>query len=159
MVNEIARKVFVAARHLPGSEAAYAWRHSHLASDCLDLVRPWRDELAVVSSKPVGGYERPVYRYPATLDLSVIVPAYNTEGFVSTCLEPVLSQEFDGSMEVVVVDDGSTDGTGAVIEGIAARDTRVVALRQENRGLSGARNTGIDIARGGALCLSTPTTC
>ena len=80
-------------------------------------------------------------------EISVIIPVYNTEQFLGDCLNSVLAQTFS-DFEVIVVDDGSTDKSGAVIEEFAKKDSRIVTLRQENKGLSEARNAGLNIVRG-----------
>ena len=79
--------------------------------------------------------------------LSVVIPVYNVERYLGECLDSVLAQTF-GDYEVIVVDDGSTDGSAAVAEEYVARDERIRLVRQENGGLSKARNTGIDVATG-----------
>lgn len=81
-------------------------------------------------------------------DLSVIVPTYNNEKYVCGCVESVLSQETAFSFEVIVINDGSTDGSRDLLEGSFGKDPRVRLVHQKNKGLSGARNTGIDLARG-----------
>jgi hypothetical protein len=73
--------------------------------------------------------------------ISVIVPVYNVEPFLATTLESVISQTLT-DLEVIVVDDGSTDGSRAIAEAFAARDPRITLIHQANQGLSGARNTG-----------------
>lgn len=79
--------------------------------------------------------------------VSVIIPAYNASGFLPATLRSVLSQDYP-NFEVWVVDDGSTDGTAAIVERFAARDERVNLLRQQNAGVAAARNFGIRAARG-----------
>ncbi|MFG3494460.1 CDP-glycerol glycerophosphotransferase family protein [Streptomyces sp. NPDC047928] len=79
---------------------------------------------------------------------SVIVPAYKVQAYLHECLESVLRQSFD-DLELIVVDDCSPDGGGAVIDEFAARDRRVVALHlPENHGLGPARNVGLARATG-----------
>ena len=82
--------------------------------------------------------------------LSVVVPAYNVEEYVEECLRSILSQSY-ADLEVVVVDDGSTDSTAAIVAGLAATDSRVRLHRQANAGLGATRNVGIDLARGDLL--------
>lgn len=76
-------------------------------------------------------------------DIGVIIPAYNAARFVGATLEGVLRQTYQDWV-CIVVDDGSTDETRAVIEGYGRRDARIQILVQENRGLSGARNAGME---------------
>ena len=79
--------------------------------------------------------------------ISVVVPIYNVERYLEPCLESIATQTFE-DLEVVMVDDGSTDGSAAIAEAFAARDPRFRLLAQPNAGLSAARNTGIDAAAG-----------
>jgi glycosyltransferase involved in cell wall biosynthesis len=82
--------------------------------------------------------------------VSVVIPAYNVERWLGGTMQSVLSQTYQ-DLEIIVVDDGSTDRTAQVVEAI--KDERVSCIRQENRGLSGARNTGILAARGRYVAL------
>lgn len=82
--------------------------------------------------------------------ISVIIPAYNSEGYLKRCVASVLRQTL-GDFEVVIVDDGSCDGTGALCDDLASQCARVRAVHRENGGLSAARNTGIENARGNLL--------
>ena len=79
--------------------------------------------------------------------ISVIVPVYNTEKLVGRCLRSIVGQTFE-DFEVLVIDDGSTDGTGEVIGQFAAADQRVRCLSTANSGVSAARNLGLDNAEG-----------
>lgn len=79
--------------------------------------------------------------------VSVIVPLYNVAPYLPACLDGLLTQTHRG-LEVVLVDDGSTDGSGAVCDAYAARDGRVRVLHQHNAGVAAARNAGLDQARG-----------
>ncbi|WP_404949428.1 bifunctional glycosyltransferase family 2 protein/CDP-glycerol:glycerophosphate glycerophosphotransferase [Streptomyces sp. ARC14] len=74
--------------------------------------------------------------------LSVVIPVHNVEDYLEDCLRSVAEQSLD-AIEVVMVDDGSTDGSPAIAEEFAARDSRFRLVRQENAGLSAARNTGV----------------
>ena len=80
-------------------------------------------------------------------EVSVIIPVYNTEQFLGDCLDSVLAQTFT-DFEAIVIDDGSTDNSRDIIEAFAKKDSRIVCIHQENRGLSEARNAGLDIAKG-----------
>lgn len=80
--------------------------------------------------------------------ISVIVPVYNVEGYVQPCLDALLAQTWP-KLELVLIDDASTDGSGDVCEACAARDSRVRVVRfPENRGPSAARNEGVRRASG-----------
>ncbi|MFD3972035.1 CDP-glycerol glycerophosphotransferase family protein [Streptomyces cyaneofuscatus] len=74
--------------------------------------------------------------------LSVVIPVHNIEDYLEDCLRSVAEQSLD-AIEVVMVDDGSTDGSAAIAEDFAARDHRFRLVRQENAGLSAARNAGV----------------
>lgn len=78
--------------------------------------------------------------------LTVIVPVYKVEDTLDRCLRSVLNQRTD--MEVILVDDGSPDRCPALCDEWARRDTRVRVIHQANKGLSEARNTGLDAAKG-----------
>ncbi|BAK35595.1 putative glycosyltransferase/ glycerophosphotransferase [Microlunatus phosphovorus NM-1] len=78
--------------------------------------------------------------------LSVVVPVYNVEDYLGECLDSVLAQTLQ-RMQIILVDDGSTDGSAAIMAEYAARDRRIVIVRQANAGLGAARNAGITAAR------------
>lgn len=79
--------------------------------------------------------------------ISVIIPVYNVAEYLEACLDSIIGQTYE-HLEILVVDDGSTDGSATVCDGYGAKDARVKVIHQENRGLSGARNTGLDHAQG-----------
>jgi glycosyltransferase involved in cell wall biosynthesis len=79
--------------------------------------------------------------------ISVVVPVYDVEDYLAECLDSVAAQTVR-DLEVVMVDDGSTDGSAAIAERYAARDPRFRLVSQANGGLSKARNTGIEVASG-----------
>ena len=79
-------------------------------------------------------------------ELDIIIPAYNAEKYLRECMDSVLNQQTQYSFRVLAIDDGSTDETGAILDEYAARDSRVNVIHQENRGHSGARNAGLEIA-------------
>jgi glycosyltransferase involved in cell wall biosynthesis len=84
--------------------------------------------------------------------VSVIMPAYDVEPYVGDAVASVLAQTV-ADFEVIVVDDGSKDGTADVVAQLAARDSRVRLVQQPNRGLAGARNTAMRMARGDVFAL------
>lgn len=73
--------------------------------------------------------------------ISVIMPVYNSDRYVRSAIESVITQDFD-SFELILVDDGSTDSSGAVCDEYAAKDNRVKVIHQKNAGTSAARNAG-----------------
>ena len=79
--------------------------------------------------------------------LSVIVPVYNSKEHLSRCLDSILSQSFS-DFELLLVDDGSKDGSGAVCDAYSEKDSRVRVFHKENGGVSSARNVGIENADG-----------
>lgn len=82
--------------------------------------------------------------------ISVIVPVYNVEPYVSRCLESIKNQSFT-DLEIILVDDGSTDNSGKICDEYAAEDKRIKVFHTLNRGLSAARNYGIKYASGDYL--------
>lgn len=82
-----------------------------------------------------------------TFDVSVVIPVYNDEQFIEECLESVLRQSRDYRIEIICVDDGSTDRTPAILDRYAA-ERGVQVIHQENAGISAARNAGIERSRG-----------
>lgn len=104
--------------------------------------------LSCLSKRPVGGFPEGGFLYDATLELTVVVPAYNAQNYIDDCLLSVTRQEGVQSLEIIVVDDGSTDDTNNKLLAWCEKDSRIRLITQENRGHSGARNTGILNARG-----------
>lgn len=81
------------------------------------------------------------------MKLSIIIPVYNVENYLKTCLDAVTHQRFQ-DFEVILVNDGSTDGSPAICDEAAKQDERIHVLHQKNGGLSAARNAGLDLAKG-----------
>ena len=79
--------------------------------------------------------------------ISVIIPVYNTEKYLRCCIDSVLAQTYK-DFELLLIDDGSTDSSGAICDEYAEKDTRVRVFHKENGGVSSARNLGLDNARG-----------
>ena len=79
--------------------------------------------------------------------ISVIVPVYRVEEYLERCVKSILSQTYK-NLEVILVDDGSPDQCPAICDACAEKDARVKVIHQENKGLSGARNAGINAASG-----------
>lgn len=79
--------------------------------------------------------------------ISVIIPVYNVEKYLSQCIESVINQTYK-NFEVILVDDGSIDGSGALCDKYAEKDSRIRVIHKENAGVSAARNDGIDQSSG-----------
>ena len=87
------------------------------------------------------------FKATTPIKVSVIIPVYNSQEFISDCLQQVLAQSLQ-EIEIVCVDDGSTDDSADIIAQTAQRDSRVKLVRQENAGPGPARNVGIAAATG-----------
>lgn len=79
--------------------------------------------------------------------ISIIVPVYNTEKYLDQCIQSVLAQTYT-NWELLLIDDGSTDSSGAICDKYAAEDNRIRVFHKENGGVSSARNLGLDNAKG-----------
>ena len=84
--------------------------------------------------------------------ISVIVPVYNVGKYIRRCLDSLLVQSYK-NVEIVLVDDGSTDDSGEICDEYAAVNPQIVVLHQRNKGVSAARNAGIQMVRGGVHCI------
>ena len=82
--------------------------------------------------------------------ISVIVPVYNVRPYLEKCFDSIARQSYQ-NLEIILVDDGSTDGSGELCEDLSKRDGRVRVIHKKNGGLGSARNAGIDAARGAIL--------
>ena len=107
------------------------------AEACLQALSPDAGSSCLIPPRPHG---------PGTYDADVIIPVYNAGAFLRPCLDSVLGQETAYRFRVIAVDDGSADGSGAVLD--AVRDERLVVLHRENAGAAAARNRGLDLADG-----------
>lgn len=85
------------------------------------------------------------------LYLSVIIPVYNVELYLNKCLKSVVEQTYK-RLEIILVDDGSTDNSGNICDQYAKIDNRIIVIHKENAGVSAARNDGIEHATGGYIC-------
>lgn len=79
--------------------------------------------------------------------ITVIVPVYNTEAYLPQCIESIQNQTYQ-KLEIILVDDGSTDNSGKICDEYAKADDRIVVIHQKNGGVSVARNAGLDVAQG-----------
>ena len=121
--------------------AGFTAAERELLEDCMQRLRAFCREEA-------DGTER-------APEISVILPVYNVAEYLDACMESVLAQTFS-DFEVLLIDDGSTDGSGARCDAYAERDARVRVFHKENGGVSSARNLGIERARGRFLAFADP---
>ncbi len=105
--------------------------------------------LRIADAPPLVERETPPARGQRTADplFSFVIPAYNVEAYLERCLNSILHQDFD-DLEIIVIDDGSTDGTSIILHRYAALDSRIRVLRQKNSGQGAARSVGIKAATG-----------
>lgn len=83
--------------------------------------------------------------------VSLIVPVYNAVKYLSRCVDSILNQNYT-DFELILVNDGSTDGSLAICEDFERRDSRVFVINEDNQGVSSARNHGIKVAKGDYIC-------
>ena len=79
--------------------------------------------------------------------ITVIVPVYNTKKFLTRCVNSILKQSYE-NLEVIIIDDGSTDGSAQVCDELSKSDKRVRVIHQKNKGIATTRNIGIENATG-----------
>jgi glycosyltransferase involved in cell wall biosynthesis len=83
--------------------------------------------------------------------VSVIIPVYNVCGYIDECISSICRQSYD-DIEIILVDDGSTDGSAEKCNVWLNRDSRVKVIHKTNGGVSSARNAGLDVANGEYVC-------
>lgn len=82
------------------------------------------------------------------IDISIIVPIYNVEKYLAVCIDSLLSPQCVIRLEIILVNDGSTDSSGRIADKYAKEESYIKVIHQKNRGVSSARNAGLDIAEG-----------
>ena len=107
------------------------------------LIKYAKDPMTECYSKDyVFKYQREIY------DATVIIPCYNVEKYVAECMDSMLKQNTSYNIEIIAIDDGSTDGTAGILRQYSTKIKNFRIITQCNKGFSGARNTGIREARG-----------
>lgn len=116
-----------------------------------DWVGPGAKAMVIKERTPVPGIEKKLSKErPAPKEhplLSIIVPVYNIREYLPRCVHSVTAQTYQ-NLEILLVDDGSTDGTGELCDVLAGEDARIRVIHKENGGSSSARNLALDQARG-----------
>src|SRR5574344_1670943 len=79
--------------------------------------------------------------------ISVIIPIFNAEKYLNRCIDSIISQTYH-NLEVILLDDGSTDNSGNICDEYALKDSRIRVIHQSNKGLVATRQVGISIAKG-----------
>lgn len=79
--------------------------------------------------------------------ISVVIPVYNVEKYLSECLDSVINQTYK-NLQIILVDDGSTDSSGKICDEYAEKDARITVVHQSNAGAGAAKNTGLDLVKG-----------
>lgn len=90
-------------------------------------------------------------QFPVDQLVSCVVPVYNVESFLPQCITSILEQSYN-NLELILVDDGSQDNSGSICDDFAVKDSRIRVIHQNNKGVSAARNAGMDAAKGDYLC-------
>ena len=84
--------------------------------------------------------------------VTVVVPVYNVENYLNRCINSIINQTLK-EIEIILVDDGSTDKSGEICDEYLKKDNRIKVIHQKNLGLSAARNSGIKIAKSDVLLI------
>lgn len=108
-----------------------------------------REKLKDQDHQKAQGYQEQAKPLPEEL-ISVIIPVYNVAEYLDQCLESVCAQTYR-NLEIILIDDGSTDGSGGLCDKWASRDKRIKVIHKENGGVSSARNEGLKAASGSLI--------
>lgn len=81
------------------------------------------------------------------IKVSVIIPVYNVETYISKCISSVIEQNYK-NIEIILIDDGSQDSSGKILDEYEKKDDRITVIHQKNKGVSAARNRGLELASG-----------
>lgn len=117
----------------------------------MDLIN--KDELALIhcyreNKKCIIYSSESIYKYPPTIDLSIIVPCYNVEKFINKCLDSIVNQKTNYKYEIIIVNDGSTDNTLELIKQYVTKYKNINLIDCKNKGVSAARNSALIESRG-----------
>lgn len=112
---------------------------------CFD-IESYKKEIESLFCPPKYQAEKEVVYKNTTLDVSIIIPVYNSEKYLKECLDSIFYNETSYTYEVIVVNDGSTDSSARILESYNRKE--LIILTQENKGLAAARNHALDVAQG-----------
>lgn len=118
---------------------SFKFRNEIYSLKQLEQVSPFPESTSIDSTK----------RHPLQyqVDLDIIVPAYNVKNYIEQCISSLLNQNTDYKYRIIIINDGSTDGTAELLSAYAKKNPNLIKLvSQNNKGLSGARNTGLRIS-------------
>ena len=87
--------------------------------------------------------------------ISIIIPVYNAEKYLKCCLDSILNQSYK-NLEIIIINDGSTDNSLKVIEEYKKNDNRIILISQKNQGVSKSRNNGLELATGDYIMFIDP---
>ncbi|HFR3426712.1 TPA: glycosyltransferase, partial [Streptococcus suis] len=126
---------------------AKLFKTSYVKENHINLTQDFTPE--TYNSDKISYVKENLYVYKKIKEelVSVIVPVYNVENYLSQCLDSIIHQTYK-NLEIILVNDGSTDGSGKICDDYAAKDGRIKVIHQENGGLSDARNKGLDLMTG-----------
>lgn len=85
--------------------------------------------------------------------LSIIIPVYNSEKYLSKCIHSIVDAQNNYNIEIILVDDGSTDKSPAICDLLSQKYINIHVFHQQNKGVAEARNKGIDVAHGEVYCM------
>ena len=85
--------------------------------------------------------------------VSIIIPVYNVKDYISDCINSICTQTYK-NLQIIIIDDGSTDGSSEICRSLAENDKRILYIHQDNNGVSSARNIGLDNAKGKYICFA-----
>ena len=80
--------------------------------------------------------------------ISIVIPVYNAEKYLSGCLDSILAQQYGGELELICVNDGSNDNSAQILQNYAAKNLNIKVISQVNKGAAAARNAGMKAASG-----------
>lgn len=113
-----------------------------------DLIKTTEESISIITVSIIN-----IYFAMNNPQVSIIVPVYKVENYIRACVESILQQTFS-DFELILVDDGSPDASGKIIDELAKKDPRIRVFHQKNAGPGAARNLGLENSRGGSSSIS-----